>query len=99
MTHALHYNCIRALVNYFKYRVKISSFCKKNYAVCTGTTINHLSIVRSLSFIYTIIFVVNPVVKAQRYSGYQTGCQTSCQTGLTTGCIVYTNIQPVVKPV
>ena len=44
----------------------------------------------------------------------QTGCQaglidnrvnvcihdtTGCQTGLTTGCIVYTNIQPVVKPV
>ena len=32
-----------------------------------------------------------------------TCCQTSCQTGLitgmTTGCIVYTNIQPVVKPV
>ena len=26
-----------------------------------------------------------------------TGCQTRCQTGLTTGCIVYTNIQPVVK--
>jgi len=24
---------------------------------------------------------------------------TGCQTGLTTGCIVYTNIQPVVKPV
>jgi len=24
---------------------------------------------------------------------------TCCQTGLTTGCIVYTNIQPVVKPV
>jgi len=23
---------------------------------------------------------------------------TCCQTGLTTGCIVYTNIQPVVKP-
>jgi len=29
----------------------------------------------------------------------QTGCQTGCQTSLTTGCIVYTNIQPVVKPV
>ena len=28
-----------------------------------------------------------------------TGCQTGCQTGLTTGCIVYTNIQPVIKPV
>ena len=28
----------------------------------------------------------------------QHGCQTSCTTGLTTGCIVYTNIQPVVKP-
>ena len=26
-----------------------------------------------------------------------TGCQSGCQTGLTTGCIVYTNIQPVVK--
>jgi len=24
---------------------------------------------------------------------------TGCQSGLTTGCIVYTNIQPVVKPV
>jgi len=24
---------------------------------------------------------------------------TSCQTGLTTSCIMYTNIQPVVKPV
>jgi len=24
---------------------------------------------------------------------------TCCQTSLTTGCIVYTNIQPVVKPV
>ena len=24
---------------------------------------------------------------------------TCCQTGLTTGCIVYTNVQPVVKPV
>ena len=24
---------------------------------------------------------------------------TGCQTGLTTGCIVYKNIQPVVKPV
>ena len=24
-------------------------------------------------------------------------CQNGCQTGLTTGCIVYTNIQPVVK--
>jgi len=24
---------------------------------------------------------------------------TYCQTRLTTGCIVYTNIQPVVKPV
>jgi len=23
---------------------------------------------------------------------------TCCQTGFTTGCIVYTNIQPVVKP-
>jgi len=28
----------------------------------------------------------------------QTDCQTGCQTGLTTSCIVYTNIQPVVKP-
>jgi len=28
-----------------------------------------------------------------------TCCQTGCQTGFTTGCIVYTNIQPVVKPV
>ena len=28
-----------------------------------------------------------------------TGCQVGCQTGLTTGCIVYANIQPVVKPV
>jgi len=28
-----------------------------------------------------------------------TGCQTGCQTALTTGCIVYTNIQLVVKPV
>jgi len=28
-----------------------------------------------------------------------TCCQTGCQTDLTTGCIVYTNIQPVVKPV
>ena len=28
-----------------------------------------------------------------------TCCQTHCQTGLTTGCIVYTNIQPVVKPI
>jgi len=27
-----------------------------------------------------------------------TCCQTGCQTRLTTGCIVYTNIQPVVKP-
>jgi len=26
-------------------------------------------------------------------------CLTSCQAGLTTGCIVYINIQPVVKPV
>jgi len=26
-----------------------------------------------------------------------TCCQTGCQTALTTGCIVYTNIQPVVK--
>jgi len=26
-----------------------------------------------------------------------TCCQTGCQTCLTTGCIVYTNIQPVVK--
>jgi len=28
-----------------------------------------------------------------------TCCQNGCQTGLTTGCIVYTNIQPVVKSV
>jgi len=28
----------------------------------------------------------------------QTHCQTGCQMRLTTGCIVYTNIQPVVKP-
>jgi len=28
-----------------------------------------------------------------------TGCQSGCQTRLTSGCIVYTNIQPVVKPV
>ena len=28
-----------------------------------------------------------------------TCCQTHCQTRLTTVCIVYTNIQPVVKPV
>jgi len=29
----------------------------------------------------------------------QTGCQTGLITGMTTGCIVYANIQPVVKPV
>jgi len=29
----------------------------------------------------------------------QTGCQTALTTGWTTGCIVYTNIQPVVKSV
>ena len=29
----------------------------------------------------------------------QHGCETGCQARLTTGCIVYTNIQPVVKPV
>ena len=28
-----------------------------------------------------------------------TCCQTGCQHGLTRGFIVYTNIQPVVKPV
>ena len=28
-----------------------------------------------------------------------TGCQTGLTTSLTTGCIMYTNIQPVVKPV
>ena len=28
-----------------------------------------------------------------------TGCRTGGQSGSTTGCIVYTNIQPVVKPV
>ena len=31
--------------------------------------------------------------------GCQTGCQTRLTAGLTTGCIVYTNIQPVVKTV
>jgi len=30
--------------------------------------------------------------------GCKTGCQTRLTTGLTTSCIVYTNIQPVVKP-
>jgi len=29
----------------------------------------------------------------------QSGCRTGCQTGFTKGCVVYTNIQPVVKPV
>ena len=28
-----------------------------------------------------------------------TGCHTGCQSELTTGCIVYTNIQPLVKAV
>jgi len=32
-----------------------------------------------------------------RYNRLSTGCQTRWQTGLTTGCIVYTNIQSVVK--
>jgi len=27
-----------------------------------------------------------------------TGCQTGLTAGWTTGCIMYTNIQPVVKP-
>jgi len=50
---------------------------------------------------------IQPVVKHYRfdkrlyrvYSRFKTGCLTRLTTDLTTRCIVYTNIQPVVKPV
>jgi len=52
---------------------------------------------RSISLIYMLnrpsFTVMAPVIKPHLHD------TTCCQTGLTTGCMVYTNIQPVVKPV
>jgi len=46
------------------------------------------------------MYKIQPVVKP--FDNQLNVCihdTTGCETSLTTGCIVYTNIQPVVKPV
>ena len=50
-----------------------------------------------LLFLLGRIAVLRSTVKPRLHD--TTCCQTGCQTDLTTGCIVYTNIQPIVKPV
>jgi len=62
-----------------------------------------LSFRQSLSPVYMIQPVVKPVWRKCLYTRCNRVCQLfvqhDCQNRLTTGCIVYTNIQPVVKQI
>ena len=76
-------------------------------------TVAHLSYYRALvlfAFLRCCVFVTKQLLGAKACVVLfsillkprlhdTTCCQTGCQTGFTADCIVYTNIQPVVKHV